>query len=212
MVIITAYLIGSVPFALIVGKKAIGADVRNFGSGNLGATNTALVLGKKAGLLVAVGDVGKGALAAMLPSLLGLDVNPVYTGSAVILGHCFPVFASFRGGKAVAPTAGVLLSLNPLMFLSGYITFVTMIFITKYVFIGSLSIGIVLTIHSAAVGENALIGLFAIFSLLMFYLHRSNIRNFFSGMEIKITDKNIDKYREKMKQKLSQSNKIIDRP
>ncbi|ADU31114.1 glycerol-3-phosphate 1-O-acyltransferase PlsY [Evansella cellulosilytica] len=203
-IILLAYLIGSIPFALIVGKLKYGADVRNFGSGNLGASNSALVLGKKAGILVLLGDVSKGVLAVSLPVIFSIEVNPVYIGVAVILGHCFPVFANFRGGKAVATTAGVLITINPILFLSGYSTFFLVIFITKYVFFGSLSIGIALTVHSIFIGSFELMLLFTLFSLFMVYLHRSNITNYICGKEVKITDKRIKKYQEQIKEELSE--------
>lgn len=202
-IILLAYIIGSIPFALIVGKMKYGADVRNFGSGNLGATNSALVLGKKAGAVVLIGDVSKGVLAMSLPLLLQVDVNPALIGMAVVLGHCFPIFAGFRGGKAVAPTAGVLIFYSPLMFLIGYLTFFFVILITKYVFMGSLSIGVALAIHSAYVGEQSLALVFVAFSLFMVYLHRSNIINYLSNKEVKITDKRVKEYQEKIKGELS---------
>ncbi|MFA9558840.1 glycerol-3-phosphate 1-O-acyltransferase PlsY [Evansella sp. AB-rgal1] len=203
-IVILAYLIGSIPFALIVGKFKYGADVRDFGSGNLGASNSALVLGKKAGVLVLLGDVSKGVLATSLPTLLNTEVNTILVGVAVILGHCFPIFAGFRGGKAVAPTAGVLLSSSPVMFLTGYTTFFLVVFITKYVFLGSLSIGIALLVHSVFIGEQVLMIVFAIFTLFMVYLHRTNVMNYFNGKEVKINDKRIKKYQQDIKEELSQ--------
>ncbi|MDQ0256795.1 glycerol-3-phosphate acyltransferase PlsY [Evansella vedderi] len=202
-IILLAYIIGSIPFALIVGKLKYGADVRNFGSGNLGASNSALVLGKKAGALVLFGDVSKGALAMSLPIIFQAEVNPALLGMAVVLGHCFPIFAGFRGGKAVAPTAGALIFYSPLLFLVGYLTFFFVILLTKYVFMGSLSIGVVLTAYTAYTGEMAVALLFAAFSLFMVYLHRKNIINYFANKEVKITDKRIKDYQEKIKEELS---------
>lgn len=114
-IFISAYLLGSIPFALVVGKLFFQADIRNHGSGNLGATNSVRILGKKAGLMVLSGDVSKGALAASLPILFHLDIEPLYVGFVAVIGHCFPIFAGFKGGKAVATTFGVLLFVNPLL-------------------------------------------------------------------------------------------------
>src|SRR5699024_8515183 len=116
-------------------------DVREFNSKNLGATNSLITLGIKAGLLVALGDIGKGVFAAALPTMLNVDVDPIYVGAFAIIGHCFPVFAGFRGGKAVATTIGVLLFSVPWLSLFAVFIFFTATYISKYLFIGSLSMG-----------------------------------------------------------------------
>src|SRR5690625_353522 len=105
-----AYLLGSIPTGLIVGKIGFKKDIRNYGSGNLGATNTFRVLGIKAGIIVTLGDILKGTLAAVLPILFGAeDVYPLAVGIFAVIGHMFPIFAKFKGGKAVATSAGVIL-------------------------------------------------------------------------------------------------------
>ncbi|MBU9720925.1 MULTISPECIES: glycerol-3-phosphate 1-O-acyltransferase PlsY [Bacillaceae] len=211
ILILLAYLIGSIPFALIVGKLKSGADVRNYGSGNLGATNSILVLGKKAGVIVLLGDVGKGVLATTLPALFQSNVNPIYIGVAVVLGHCFPVFAGFRGGKAVATTAGVLISYNPLMFLVGYGVFFIVMYLTKYVFMGSLSIGVALSMFSLYIGDQGLVLLFILFSFFMVYLHRVNITNYLANKEVKITEKKrIRKYQEDMQREFAGDIEIVN--
>lgn len=96
-----SYLIGSISFALVVGKLFYNTDVRNYGSGNLGATNVFRVLGKKAGIIVAIADILKGTVACLLPQILNFSVNPIFCGLLALLGHIFPVFAGFKGGKAV---------------------------------------------------------------------------------------------------------------
>lgn len=146
--LLAAYLIGSIPTALIVGKLFFKIDIREHGSNNPGATNTIRVLGKRAGLIVLIVDIGKGALAAALPLLFHLDMEPLTLGLIAVVGHCFPIFAHFRGGKAIATTAGALLIVNPWMLLIAYVTFFGVIFITKYVFLGSISVGVALLIYS----------------------------------------------------------------
>ncbi|WP_445490013.1 glycerol-3-phosphate 1-O-acyltransferase PlsY [Niallia sp. 03133] len=195
VILIASYLIGSIPTAILIGRVFYGIDIRNHGSFNPGATNSIRVLGKKAGLAVLFIDIGKGALAASLPYLLQVDLDPFYTGLLAVLGHCFPIFARFRGGKAIATTAGTLLIANPWMLVIAYITFILVIFITKYVFIGSISVGIVLLLYSLIEPgwRNELI--FVIYLLLLIYLHRSNIINFIHHKEPKINDKNIKKDR-----------------
>ncbi|MFD2444991.1 glycerol-3-phosphate 1-O-acyltransferase PlsY [Bacillus sp. CGMCC 1.16607] len=188
-----AYLLGSIPFALLVGKMFFGADIRKFGSGNLGTTNSVRILGKKAGLLVLIGDVSKGAVAALLPLWLNLEIEPIYVGFAAVLGHCFPLLAGFKGGKAVATTFGVLFIANPILLIIGLITFISMIVITKYVPIGSISIAPALFLYSFLAGDTKLAILFFVFIPFMLYLHRSNLRNMKNGTEPKINDKNIKK-------------------
>ncbi|WP_315970112.1 glycerol-3-phosphate 1-O-acyltransferase PlsY [Bacillus tuaregi] len=120
---ILAYALGSIPTALIVGKVFFHIDIREHGSNNPGATNTLRVLGKKAAILVLLIDVGKGALAALMPDLLQVDIAPLHSGLLAVIGHCFPIFAGFRGGKAIATTAGALVVANIGLFFITYITF-----------------------------------------------------------------------------------------
>lgn len=188
-----AYLLGSIPFALLVGKILYGADIRDFGSGNLGTTNSVRILGKWAGLLVLIGDVSKGIIAASLPIWLNLDIDPIYVGFAAVFGHCFPIFAGFRGGKAVATTFGVLLVASPNLLIIGLLVFLGMIAITKYVAVGSISIAPVLFIYSLVDGNNDYGILFLVFIPFMLFLHRSNLRNIKNGKEPKINDKNLKK-------------------
>ncbi|KIY23198.1 glycerol-3-phosphate 1-O-acyltransferase PlsY [Mesobacillus subterraneus] len=189
MMVLAAYLIGSIPTALWMGKYFFQVDIRNHGSKNPGATNTLRVMGKKAAIIVLLIDGGKGVLAASLPLIFNVPVEPLYAGLIAVIGHCFPIFAGFRGGKAIATTAGVLLIADVGMFLAVYLTFFTVILLTKYVFIGSISVGIAMLIYSffSPNIEEPLI--FTAFIILLLFLHRSNIQNFFNGSEPKITDK-----------------------
>lgn len=188
---VLAYVIGSIPTALMVGRIAFKIDIRDHGSNNPGATNTLRVLGKKAAIIVLIVDVGKGAFATYLPILLNADVNPLYVGLFAVIGHCFPIFANFRGGKAIATTAGVLLAANPLLFLITYATFFLVIYLTKYVFLGSLSVGAVLLTYSFFRPSHEDDFIFFIYLILLIFLHRSNIRNFILSVEPKINDKNL---------------------
>jgi len=196
-----AYLIGSFPTALIIGKVFYGIDIRKYGSFNPGATNSLRVLGKTAGIVVLLFDVGKGALAAALPFFFETDIDPLYSGLVAVIGHCFPIFAGFRGGKAIATTAGALLIASPLMLLVSYITFFLVIFITKYVFLGSISVGITLLLYSLIEPglKNEL--LFFLYVILLIYLHRSNIINFWNHQEPMFHDKKLKKDRINPKKK-----------
>ncbi|WP_366161856.1 glycerol-3-phosphate 1-O-acyltransferase PlsY [Bacillus infantis] len=190
-ILAAAYLIGSIPTALLIGKWLFQIDIREHGSNNPGATNTVRVLGKRAGIAVLLIDAGKGALAAGLPILLHTDLDPLYTGLIAVVGHCFPIFAGFRGGKAIATTAGVLLVANAWMFLAAYIAFVGVIYATKYVFFGSISVGIALIIFSLFQPGWAHELIFLFFTIFLIILHRSNISNFLQNKEPKINDKNL---------------------
>ncbi|QED49992.1 glycerol-3-phosphate 1-O-acyltransferase PlsY [Cytobacillus dafuensis] len=191
LLFLIAYLIGSIPTALLVGRIAFNIDIREHGSNNPGATNTLRVLGKKAAIVVLLVDVGKGALAASLPLLLGVEINPLFTGLIAVVGHCFPIFAGFRGGKAIATTAGVLLVTNIWMFAAAYLAFFIVIYFSKYVFYGSLSVGLTLLIYSFFIPGREHELIFSIFLLLLIFLHRSNINNFIHKQEPKVNDKRL---------------------
>jgi len=189
--LLASYLIGSIPTALIVGKLFFGVDIRELGSKNPGATNTMRVLGKKWALFVLFIDLSKGAAAAYLPIYFQLDAEPLYFGLLAVVGHCFPIFAGFRGGKAIATTAGALLIANIPLLAIAYLCFFLMIFLTKYVFIGSISVGLSMLAYAIISPKLELELIFLVFSLFLMYLHRSNIRNFILGIEPKINDKNL---------------------
>mgnify|MGYP001337970022 FL=1 len=163
-----AYLLGSIPTGLIVGKIGFKKDIRNYGSGNLGATNTFRVLGIKAGIIVTLGDILKGTLAAVLPILFGAeDVYPLAVGIFAVIGHMFPIFAKFKGGKAVATSAGVILGVNPLLFLIMIATFLVILYLSKYVSLASMLTGIVTMIVTIIQQE---LGLFIVISILTIFV------------------------------------------
>jgi acyl phosphate:glycerol-3-phosphate acyltransferase len=191
LLLLSSYLIGSIPTALIVGKLVYGVDIRDHGSKNPGATNTLRVLGKGSAIIVVLVDIGKGSLAAYLPLYFNLDVEPLYFGLMAVVGHCYPIFAGFRGGKAIATTAGALAVANFPLALIAYVTFFLVIYLTKYVFFGSISVGLSLLIYSYFSSEIDFELIFLFFTLFLIYLHRSNIRNLILGIEPKINDKNL---------------------
>jgi len=191
LLILSSYLIGSIPTALIVGKLIYGIDIRDHGSKNPGATNTLRVLGKGSAIIVVLVDIGKGALAAYLPLYFNLGVEPLYFGLLAVVGHCFPIFAGFRGGKAIATTAGTLAVANLPLAVIAYVTFFFVIFLSKYVFLGSISVGLSMLIYSYFSSDLDFELIFVFFTLFLIYLHRSNIRNLILGIEPKINDKNL---------------------
>ena len=199
-----AYLLGSVATAVWVGKIFHGVDVREHGSGNAGATNVIRVLGWKTGVPVLLIDILKGWMAAMLPVFFSLAGNgtalltnlQILAGVMVILGHIFPVFAGFRGGKGVATIFGVLLAVNPLLTLSCFVVFLTVLLLTGYVSVSSMSAGIAFPVLLFLVFDSPSF-LFKIFSLFvaagMIITHRKNISRLLKGEESKLIRKGTQK-------------------
>ena len=190
LALILSYLIGSISFALVVGKLFYKTDIRGYGSGNLGATNTFRVLGKKAGLIVAVADLLKGTVACLLPQMLNSTVNPIICGLLAILGHVFPIFAGFKGGKAVATSTGVFLFLTPLGTLIGFVVFTLTLIISKYVSLSSMLAGIAIFIYSLIFEEKVIVAISLLISVFVIILHRQNIKRIINGTENKIGKKN----------------------
>lgn len=174
--ILLAYVIGSIPSALIVGKVGYNIDVREHGSGNLGATNTFRILGKKAGTIVLIADILKGTIATILPVLFGFDLYLLIIGLGAVIGHVYPIFARFKGGKAVATSAGIILGVNALLFAIIIASFVIVLLISKYVSLASMTAGVVGVVVSLFIAQDIVLtivlGLLAIFIL---YKHRQNI-------------------------------------
>lgn len=187
IIFITAYILGSIPSALIIGKVGYGIDVREHGSGNLGGTNAFRVLGKKAGLSVTIADILKGTLAASLPVIFGLEhIHPLLVGFAAILGHTYPIFAKFKGGKAVATSGGVVLFYAPFLFISLLVVFFLILYITKYVSLSSMLIGIYALIYSIITQDLALILTTSLMTAFIFYRHRTNVKRILNKTEPKI--------------------------
>lgn len=194
--VILAYLLGSIPTAVWVGKIFHGIDVREHGSGNAGATNVIRVLGWKSGIPVMIVDIGKGWLAALLPVLFDLAepgsaqlINlQIITGAASIAGHVYPVLAGFRGGKGVGCTVGTLLAIHPLLTLSCLGVFLTVLLITGYVSVASMTMGLSFPAFLFTL-FNTPSFYFKLFSLVMAFViiltHRKNIRRLLNGEESK---------------------------
>ncbi|MEC3639172.1 glycerol-3-phosphate 1-O-acyltransferase PlsY [Bacillus halotolerans] len=186
LLIILAYLIGSIPSGLIVGKLAKGIDIREHGSGNLGATNAFRTLGVKAGSVVIAGDILKGTLAAALPYLMHVDIHPLLAGVIAVLGHVFPVFAKFKGGKAVATSGGVLLFYAPLLFISMVAVFFIFLYLTKFVSLSSMLTGIYTVIYSLFVHDKYLLIVVTLLTVFVIYRHRANIKRIINKTEPKV--------------------------
>ncbi|PLR78586.1 glycerol-3-phosphate acyltransferase [Bacillus sp. V3-13] len=186
LIILLAYLLGSIPSGLIIGKVFYGTDIRQHGSGNLGGTNTFRTLGVKAGLIVTIADILKGTLAASLPVLFGSDLHPLLTGVVSVIGHMYPLFAGFRGGKAVATSGGVLLFYAPPMFVIILLIFFISLYITKYVSLSSMTAAIGAVVYAIFFGDLPLIIVVSILGIFVFYRHRANIKRIINKTEPKV--------------------------
>ena len=184
------YLIGSLPFAVIVSKLFGLADPRSFGSGNPGATNVLRTGNKAAAALTLLGDAAKGWLAMFVAAKLGAGETAVaLTGLAAFLGHVFPVFLKFRGGKGVAVYIGIMLGL----FWPGAVVFCLLwlatAFTTRYSSLSALVAAFITPMFLWWFGHLALAALFAVLTLLLFYAHRENIKRLQAGKESRIGEK-----------------------
>lgn len=189
--IIIAYLLGSIPSALIVGKIGYNIDVREHGSKNMGATNAFRVLGKKAGIIVTISDILKGTLATIAPLIgamfMDVEVSRLLVGIFAVIGHTYPIFAKFKGGKAVATSGGVILGINPLLFLVIVATFLITLKITKYVSLSSMITGVIATIISAFLHDSLLFYMILFLTIFVIIRHRENIKRIKNKTEPKIT-------------------------
>ncbi|WP_444979784.1 glycerol-3-phosphate 1-O-acyltransferase PlsY [Lapidilactobacillus luobeiensis] len=186
VLIILAYLLGAFPSGVVVGKLFYHQDIRQFGSGNIGTTNTFRVLGRPAGLIVLALDILKGTAAASLPVWFHLGL-PHYMilafGVAAILGHSFSIFIKFAGGKAVATSAGVLLAYNPSFFVIAASTFVIIMLVSSMVSVASMLGMILITIFSVFYHDVFLTTLAVVLTIFIFIRHRENIKRIRKGEE-----------------------------
>lgn len=183
-----AYVLGSIPSALIVGKLGFKLDIREHGSGNMGATNTFRVLGIKAGAIVTLADILKGTLATLIPFILfDVDIHRLVIGLFAVIGHTYPLFAKFRGGKAVATSGGIILGVNPLLFIIMIISFLLSLYISKYVSLSSIITGVIAIIASVIFKDLMLIIVISGLTAFVLYRHRENIKRIKNKTEPKIT-------------------------
>src|SRR5699024_4813054 len=188
--IIIAYLLGSIPTALWVGQVFYKKDIRQFGSGNLGATNTFRVLGKKAGTIVLLFDIFKGVAAVLIADRIGVPFEPILIGVVSVIGHMYPIFAKFKGGKAVATSAGVLLGYAPLVFFIALLIFIGLLKTTKMVSLSSMVIAVIVFLISLyELIRNGNWEFFVIITCMVsfiIYRHRANIVRNKNGTVTKI--------------------------
>ena len=195
--IIIAYLIGSIPTALLVSRRFFDIDIRDYGSGNMGATNTFRVLGKQFGIMVMVFDIIKGMLAVGLYNFL-----PYYElhdfartnlmvglGLAAVIGHVFPVYAQFKGGKGVATLFGMLLAIQPTIAISCVTVFLCVLFLTRWVSLSSILAAVMLPICVLWIWNDDVI-IYRVFAVLVAIMvvvtHQKNIGRLVRGEESRV--------------------------
>ncbi len=200
--LLIGYVFGLFQTAYIYGRLH-GIDIRNYGSGNAGTTNTLRVFGTKAGLLVLLGDIMKCILAVVITGVIFGDSHPdmvyllkMYTAAGAIIGHNFPFYLKFKGGKGIAATAGLILSFHPYLIPMGVILFFGAFFITHYVSLGSLLVYAGFMIELVILGQMGIFGMSQAFltemyliagflTVMAYWKHRENIKRLVSGTERK---------------------------
>lgn len=185
LVVLLAYAIGSVPFALMLAKRWGARDLRRVGSGNLGAANVLRASGVKAGVVVALLDIGKGALSvALARAISDQPAAPAFAGAAAIVGHIYPVWLRFRGGKGVATACGVFTVLTPLAMAPTLAVFTVAVWLTKYISLGSVlaSLALPAVAYLTAAPAPAVAAAAGAAALIVFR-HRSNLARVRRGKE-----------------------------
>ena len=189
--VVLAYLLGSIPFGLLFGRLK-GIDLREVGSGNIGATNTMRALGRGWGLTAFFLDLAKGWLPAFLAPTLAQPgdggVLAVLAGAAAVAGHCFPLYLRFRGGKGVATGCGAIIAIEPLVFLSASAVWMLTLAIWRFVSLSSLLMGLAFPVAARILRPEELafqLGCLAL-TLLVFIRHKSNLTRLLSGTEPRV--------------------------
>ena len=198
LIILIGYLLGSLNLALLLAKRK-GVDIRAGGSGNPGASNTVTLMGWKAGALVALHDIGKGILAVWLCTRLfpALPYCGALAGVTCVLGHIFPFYAHFRGGKGFATYLGMTLMLNWKFFLALLVAIALLVLITDYIVVGTMTTVVSFPVFCAVNQHYVLALLLCVASLVIIYKHRANLVRICNGTEIKVRAAGKGNYRVK---------------
>ena len=203
--VVLCYLLGSLSFAIIVSKCIAKKDIREFGSGNAGMTNVLRTLGKGPAALTLLGDIGKAVVGVFLSRLLltywggvpqeYLTMFLYLAGIFVVLGHIYPVYYGFHGGKGIATSAGVLLMVDPIVFAGVVAVFLVVVLISKIVSLASIcaavSAPVITYVSQLLLGDHALLDALCVlvFAVLVIIMHRSNIKRLANGTENKFGKK-----------------------
>jgi acyl phosphate:glycerol-3-phosphate acyltransferase len=211
LLVILAYLIGSIPTSVWVSRAFFGIDIREYGSGNAGATNTYRVLGSRWGTFVMIADILKGAAAAslylFLPNYIGDDHElrrtnfQIGLGLTAVMGHIFPLWAGFKGGKGVATLFGMVLAIQPLVAVSCVAVFLMVLYLTRYVSLSSILASLALPVFIILIfreREDSFRVFGIAVALMVIFTHQKNINRLLHGIESKVP---ILKYRDRRRQR-----------
>lgn len=184
---VLAYLAGSIPFGLVVGKLFFDVDVRRHGSGNVGTTNVFRVLGKKAGVAVLICDMLKGYIPAALAAALFDPWFAIFIAAAPVVGHIYSVFLKGKGGKGIATGAAVVLALVPLVFVICLLTWIVLLLTTRYVSVASLTAALLVPVLTIAFNEPLPYEIAGVLvAIIVWWAHRDNIQRLLAGEENRI--------------------------
>jgi glycerol-3-phosphate acyltransferase PlsY len=188
VLLVLAYLVGAIPFGLVVGKLFYGVDVRRHGSGNVGTTNVFRVLGKKAGVAVLVCDMLKGFVPAALAATLFDPWFAIFIAAAPVVGHIYSIFLKGRGGKGIATGAGVVLALVPVVFAVCLVVWILLLVTTRYVSVASLTAAVLVPVLTIALREPLPYEIAGVLvAVIVWWAHRGNIRRLLGGEEHRAT-------------------------
>ena len=191
-----AYILGSIPTSYIMGKLIKGIDIRDFGSGNVGATNALRILGTKVGVFTLIMDIGKGFLAVNIARMIisePTDLILILTGLFAIIGHIFTIFLKFKGGKGVATSAGVFIALVPIPVALALFVFLFTVWLSKFVSLGSILAALTLFVSELIINiwlsfaELEILIFTFIIALFIIIRHKANIQRLINGNENKIS-------------------------
>ena len=200
---IIAYLLGGLNFAIIISKYKFKEDIRTYGSGNAGMTNMLRTYGKAAAAFTLLGDMAKAMLSVIIGTLLAGESGAYIAGLCCVIGHSFPCYYGFKGGKGIVVTAAMLLCLEPVVFLILLVIFVLLVASTKYLSLGSI-IGMMLYpvllnrlyMPLNGMNEGAVVAIVSVLNtLLVVWLHRENLKRLWNGTENKFSLKKKDKFK-----------------
>ena len=188
IVVLVAYLLGSIPFGYLIVRKQMGADIRETGSGGTGATNVSRRAGKAAGVLTLLLDAAKGCAAVVIAQAAGSDEWVIAAAAiAVLVGHIFPVWLGFRGGKGVATAVGVFSVLAPIALLSAGVIFIAIVVTTRYVSLGSIIGAVLIPVFVwFQSGRQPLLTAAIVAAVLIVFAHRGNLKRLASRTESQI--------------------------
>jgi acyl phosphate:glycerol-3-phosphate acyltransferase len=187
VLLVLAYLCGSIPFGVVIGKLFYGVDVRQHGSGNVGTTNVFRVLGKRAGIAVLVCDMLKGYIPAVLAAWLFDPWFAIFIAAAPVVGHMYSVFLKFKGGKGIATGAAVVLALVPLVFAIIFTVWIVLLLTTRYVSVASLTAATLVPVLAVVLQEPVPYQIAGVLvALVIWWAHRGNLKRLRAGQEHRV--------------------------